>query len=44
MAAIDINTRAGNVANVSDSVQKLTGKPPQSVREFLAAHAAELKR
>ena len=44
MAAIDINTRAGNVANVSDSVQKLTGKPPQSVREFLAAHTAELKR
>jgi NAD(P)H dehydrogenase (quinone) len=41
--AIDINTRAGNVAKVSDTVRKLTGKPPQSVRDFLAAHAAALK-
>ncbi len=43
LVAIDTNTRAGNVANVSDTVQKLTGMPPQSVREFLAAHAAALK-
>ena len=42
-AAIDINTRAGNVATVSDAVRKLTGVPPQSVREFLAGRAATLQ-
>jgi NAD(P)H dehydrogenase (quinone) len=43
MVAIDMNTRAGNVATVSDSVQRLTGTSPQSVRDFLARHAATLR-
>jgi NAD(P)H dehydrogenase (quinone) len=42
ISAIDVNTRAGNVARATDSVRRLTGKTPQSVHEFLRAHAAAL--
>jgi NAD(P)H dehydrogenase (quinone) len=42
IVSIDVNTRSGATRNVSDAVQKLTGKAPQSVREFLAANKAAL--
>ena len=42
IVSIDVNTRSGATRNVSDTVQKLTGKPPQSAREFLAANKAAL--
>jgi NAD(P)H dehydrogenase (quinone) len=38
----DRNIRAGNFDVASDAVQRLTGKPPQSVREFLTANRAAL--
>ncbi|MCC7460960.1 MAG: NAD(P)H-binding protein [Gammaproteobacteria bacterium] len=42
IVSIDVNTRSGATRNVSDAVQKLTGRAPQSVREFLAANKAAL--
>ncbi len=42
MSAIEVNTRAGNVARATDSVRRLSGKAPQSVHEFLRAQAAAL--
>jgi len=42
VTSIDVNTRNGTVRNVSDAVLKLTGKAPQSVRDFLAANRAAL--
>jgi NAD(P)H dehydrogenase (quinone) len=41
-AAFDANTRAGKVDITSDTVQKLTGKAPQPLREFLLAKRAAL--
>lgn len=38
----DRNIRAGNFDVESDAVQRLTGKPPQSLREFLTANRAAL--
>ena len=38
----DRNIRAGYFDVESDAVQRLTGKPPQSVREFLIANRAAL--
>jgi NAD(P)H dehydrogenase (quinone) len=38
----DRNIRAGNFDVASDAVQRLTGEPPQSVRDFLAANRAVL--
>jgi len=38
----DRNIRAGNFDVESDAVQRLTGKPPQTVREFLTANRAAL--
>src|SRR5690606_26969558 len=38
----DRNIRAGNFDVASDAVQRLTGKPPQSVREYLTANRAAL--
>ncbi len=38
----DRNVRAGNFDVESDAVERLTGKRPQSVREFLAANRAAL--
>jgi NAD(P)H dehydrogenase (quinone) len=42
IVSIDVNTRNGTTRSVSDAVQKLTGKPAQSVRDFLAANRAAL--
>jgi NAD(P)H dehydrogenase (quinone) len=42
IVSIDVNTRSGATRGVADTVQKLTGKAPQSVREFLAANKAAL--
>lgn len=42
LVAIDLNALAGNAAVVSDAIQRLTRKPPQSVSEFLTAHKAAL--
>jgi len=40
LVAMDANTRAGKVDVLSDSVERLTGRKPQSLREFLAANRA----
>jgi len=39
----DRNIRAGYFDVASDAVQRMTGKPPQSVREFLTANRAALR-
>lgn len=41
-ASFDDAIARGQAAHVSDSVQRLTGKPPQSLRDFLAAHRQAL--
>ena len=38
----DRNIRAGSFEVASDAVQRLTGKPPQSVREYLTANRGAL--
>jgi NAD(P)H dehydrogenase (quinone) len=43
VVSIDANTRAGGLDVVSNDVQKLTGKAPQSVRDFLAVSKAAQK-
>ncbi len=43
IASLDANTRAGYADVLSDAVVKLTGKPPQSVSDFLAANKAALQ-
>lgn len=40
--ALDVNTRQGGVDVVGDTVERLTGKPPRSLREFLIEHRAAL--
>jgi NAD(P)H dehydrogenase (quinone) len=40
--SIDVNTRLGNTSRVSDTVRRLTGTPPQPVRDFLTTHRAAL--
>jgi len=40
--AFDANTRAGKVDLISDAVLKLTGKPPASLRDVLAANKSAL--
>lgn len=42
VVAIDANTRAGGLDIVSDAVQTLTGRAPQSMEAFLTAHRAAL--
>lgn len=41
-ATFDSATAKGQLANATDTVEKLTGKKPQSIREFLAANRAAL--
>lgn len=41
-ATFDAATAKGQLANTTDAVEKLTGRKPQSVREFLAANRAAL--
>ncbi len=40
--AFDANTRAGKVDIHSDAVAKLTGKPPMTLRDVLAANKSAL--
>jgi NAD(P)H dehydrogenase (quinone) len=42
MVAFDANTRAGKANVASDAVEKLTGKPAQSLVAFLKEHRAAL--
>jgi NAD(P)H dehydrogenase (quinone) len=42
LVAMDVNTRAGNVARVSRTVQEATARAPQSVRAFLEENASSL--
>lgn len=42
LVAMDANTRIGKVDVVSDAVQRLTGRAPQSMRDLLAANWAAL--
>jgi NAD(P)H dehydrogenase (quinone) len=40
--AFDANTLAGKVDVISDAVLKLTGRPPESLRDILAANKTAL--
>ena len=40
MVSFDVNARAGNVSTVSDAVQRLTGTPAQSLKDWLVANKA----
>ena len=40
MVSFDVNARAGNVSKVTDAVQRLTGKAPQALRDYLVANKA----
>lgn len=42
LVSIDASIRAGKLDVVSDTVQKLTGKPPKALRTFLAENKAAL--
>ena len=42
LVSFDVNTAQGNVAQVSDAVQRLTGRAPQRLADFLKTHRAEL--
>jgi NAD(P)H dehydrogenase (quinone) len=42
VVSIDASIRAGKLDVVSNTVQKLTGKPPQTLRDFLAENKAVL--
>jgi len=39
---MDANTRAGGVDIATDTVERLTGKPARSLREFLTENCAAL--
>lgn len=40
MVSFDLNAAAGRVAGVSDDVLRLTGQPPQALKDWLAANKA----
>jgi len=42
LVALDVNTRRGGVDVVSDTVERLTGKSPRSLRDFLIDNRAAL--
>jgi len=42
--SFDANTRAGKFDLLSNAVEKLTGKPPQTLRDFLIANKAALNQ
>ena len=42
LVSFDANTRAGNMSLVTDAVKQLTGKAPQTLRDFIAAHKTVL--
>lgn len=42
IVAFDANTRAGRIGEVTDAVEALSGRKPQSVRDFLASNRAAL--
>jgi NAD(P)H dehydrogenase (quinone) len=39
LASFDTNTRLGRAANVSDAIEKLTGRKPETLRSYLAANS-----
>jgi NAD(P)H dehydrogenase (quinone) len=41
-ATFDLSAAKGELAAVSDTVQRLTGRPPQRLRDFLAGHRSLL--
>jgi len=43
LVAMDLNTKIGRMDVVSDAVERLTGRPPQSVRDFIEENRAALK-
>lgn len=43
MASFDGAVARGDLSNVTDAVERLSGRAPKSVKEFLAEHAATLK-
>lgn len=43
LASFDTAVARGKLARVTDTVQQLTGQPPQSVAAFLRAHRAQLR-
>ena len=40
LAAFDVNTKLGRASQVTDAVERLTGRPPQSLRNFLSRRYA----
>lgn len=38
LAGLDADIRAGRQAQITDTVQRLTGQPPRSLRDFIAEH------
>ncbi len=44
LVAMDVNTRAGKVAHVSDTIRETTGRAPTSVQQFISDHAASLRQ
>lgn len=42
-ASFDAAVAAGKLARVTDTVQQLTGRPPEPIAEFLRSHRAELR-
>lgn len=43
LASFDVGAERGDLAHASDAVKQLTGRPAQSLREFLTANRAALK-
>jgi NAD(P)H dehydrogenase (quinone) len=43
VTAFDLNTAAGNVAEVTPTVKQLTGREPESLRHFLVSHSATFR-
>lgn len=41
-ASFDVGIQKGDLSGITDTVQRLTGRAPQSVRDFLSAHRAAL--
>jgi NAD(P)H dehydrogenase (quinone) len=40
LAAFDVNTKLGRASQVTDAVERLTGRPPRSLRDFLSRRYA----
>ncbi|TIW04330.1 MAG: SDR family NAD(P)-dependent oxidoreductase, partial [Mesorhizobium sp.] len=42
IVSFDANTRAGRIAEVTDAVEKLSGRTPRTLKQFLEANKATL--